>query len=832
MSFERRMPSDHGLNMTCHDSARRCQGKRRSRWAMVMRVVLCSLVVGVGASNLAQEEEAGPVTTTSTYVDDKTPLLDRDPFDRIILNAESKNFRAEIQILESVSRPRIKESEKKGKLQFRFLYDDAILYEVDWEHLAKVELFENLLFEKAQELVKQASALDPKTQFVAVEGKLDEAYRYYIRIRSEYPRYPGLEAAIDSFLFQDAGTLFRGDRFAESLSVMEQLNERNPTYNSGKLKDAMGTLVTRIVDAYVKKQDYRSARIVLDRLADKYGADQPATIKYWRDQLNKLADVKLAAAKQHLAAKEYREAIASIRQALDISPNVPGGKDLELVLAETYPQIIVGVTQPALSYDSGRIDNWSARRTGRLVHRTLIEFLGAGSEGGEYEFPGGLIERSPDGRTMTFRMKQFTEDGSSPLASGYDLSRRLLELASPRSREYREGWGSLASGVNVEDVLKVHINLRRSHVLPQSLLRVPMIASALEDGKEALEGTGSFRVDVQGESETRFMLKTFTPGSRLAELIERRFEDAQSAYNALKRGQIDVIDRLFPSDAARLKEQLGRDSDLVLQQYSLPTVQALVPKSDHPFLANRNFRRALVFGIDRDRILNEELLGGNEIPGCRIISGPFPAGVNELDPLGYAYDHTIEPRVWRPRLAKLLTIIAEKELATKAEILEEEAPKLTPLLIAHPASESARNACQAIISHLSIIGIEVKAKELAPGETTDPDNECDLLYTEIAVWEPVADARRLLGTKGVAATDSPFVAQALRRLDAAENWGEVRDQLVALHRAAHDEVSVIPLWQTVDFFVYNKRVRNIGENPVWLYQYVDQWRLSAQPAER
>jgi ABC-type transport system substrate-binding protein len=188
--------------------------------------------------------------------------------------------------------------------------------------------------------------------------------------------------------------------------------------------------------------------------------------------------------------------------------------------------------------------------------------------------------------------------------------------------------------------------------------------------------------------------------------------------------------------------------------------------------------------------------------------------------------------VWRPRLAKLLTIIAEKELTIKAELLEEDPPKLTPLLIAHPATESARIACQAIVSHLSIIGIEVKVKELPPGESIDPDNECDLLYTEIAIWEPVADARRLLGAGGVAATDSPYIGQALRRLDAAENWGDVRDQLVALHRAAHNEVTVIPLWQTVDYFVYNKRLQNVGERPVWLYQFVDQWRLGAQAAQR
>ena len=85
----------------------------------------------------------------------------------------------------------------------------------------------------------------------------------------------------------------------------------------------------------------------------------------------------------------------------------------------------------------------------------------------------------------------------------------------------------------------------------------------------------------------------------------------------------------------------------------------------------------------------------------------------------------------------------------------------------------------------------------------------------------------LLGPVGVAANDSPYINQALRRLDEAENWGAVRDQLVALHAASHYEVTVIPLWQTTDFFIYNKRLRNVGVQPVWLYQNIDQWRMAA-----
>lgn len=801
------------------------------RTALLLGLLVLAVLPSMIVSQEAADKAPDAAETPPAAEDEVIPLLEREPFDIIKLDEQNRNYVAEVFLLPFPNRRPPPPEQRRGDLRVRLLLDDSMEWDIAWQHITDVVLFERMLFQKAVALKTQAKQAIARKQYLAAQALLDESWLYFLRMRREYPRYPNLEKEIDDFLYQDAGMLYQMARFAEALNIMEELYERNP---NPSLFDVMGKLIDRIVASYLQKEDYRSARIILDRLADKYKDKKPERIDYWRQQLDTLASRKVAEGQKALDEKRYREAVDFVRQARDISPDYPGARDLELTLAATYPQIVVGVTQPALTFDSERLDDWASRRTGRLVHRTLIEFLGPGNLGGEYQFPGGTIERSPDGRRMTVRMNQFGGDGSSVLPSGYELSRRLLDLADPRSPEYRAAWASLVKGVRVDNVLKVDVDLRVSHVLPQSLLRVPMTATRLEDGTPAKEGTGSFTVDIQTDDEVRFMLKGFQPGTRLAELIERRFDNANAALNALRRGRVDVIDRLFPSDAARLEEQLerDRDSDLVLQQYDLPTVHTLIPKSDHPYLGNRHFRRALVFAMDRQRILGEDLLGGRELPGCEVISGPFPLGLGQDDPLAYAYDETLPARVWRPRLAKLLMLAAEKELTIIAEQRSEEVPKFTPLLLAHPATEWARVACQAIKAHLEIVDIEIELKELKPGMTTDPDDECDLIYTEIAIWEPVADARRLLGPTGVAATDSPFVQQALRWLDQSENWGDVRDQLVALHRAAHNEVALIPLWQTTDYFVYNKRLRNLGESPVWLYQNVDKWRLQAEVAER
>jgi ABC-type transport system substrate-binding protein len=259
-------------------------------------------------------------------------------------------------------------------------------------------------------------------------------------------------------------------------------------------------------------------------------------------------------------------------------------------------------------------------------------------------------------------------------------------------------------------------------------------------------------------------------------------------------------------------------------------VHLLVPNPKNPFLANRDFRRAVLLAIDRTKILQQELLGGKDQFGCRVLSGPFPASSNESDPLGYAYDETITPLTHNALLAKVLSIVASKQVVEMAKTRGDPEPKLAKLVLGYPGGEVARIGSQAIQAYLKVIGIEVELKEFPPGVVDDEAGECDLVYKEIAVWEPVTDARQLLGPRGFAPTDSPYVAQSLRRLEESENWGDIRDRLLDIHRAAYNDVALLPLWQVVDYFAYHKRIRNIGEHPVWLYQNIEQWRIGTAAA--
>ena len=109
-------------------------------------------------------------------------------------------------------------------------------------------------------------------------------------------------------------------------------------------------------------------------------------------------------------------------------------------------------------------------------------------------------------------------------------------------------------------------------------------------------------------------------------------------FRRLKQGEIQVLDRRQSlASAVAPRRQASAGSAL-----RLPLVHCLIPNVRRPLLADPTFRRALAYENHRQAILNQ-MLGGVEIPGCVVASGPFPVGVGADDPISYATDEKSSP---------------------------------------------------------------------------------------------------------------------------------------------------------------------------------------------
>ncbi|MEM6981006.1 MAG: ABC transporter substrate-binding protein, partial [Planctomycetota bacterium] len=388
---------------------------------------------------------------------------------------------------------------------------------------------------------------------------------------------------------------------------------------------------------------------------------------------------------------------------------------------------------------------------------------------------------------------------------------------------YFSPWAAAVKAIGVDGPKRIDTILRRPNVLPSALLQVTVDGEWF--GGEPNSPTGDYR---RGDTENdgnvvRYQLiNQPRTESQPREIVEIRTESATDGVSKLLRGEVDILDQLFPADAVRL----SKNRQFKVAQYPLPSIHLLVPCSDHVYLADRTFRRALLYGTNRTDILNGELLESMEVPGCRVLSGPFPAGLEDNDPLGYAYDQSIAPRPYEPRLAKLLMTMTQKQFEAAASKKKTEPEELKPIRLSYPPDNLSRIACEAIRSQWELLDLDVELVELSIGRTFPDDGEADLAYVAAAVWEPIIDARRLLGPSGMARSTDQLVGLGLRRLEESKNWKDARDRLLDLHGIAHNELPVMPLWQLVDSYAYNRNLLGVGSDIISLYQNAEKWRLS------
>ncbi|HEX5444332.1 MAG TPA: ABC transporter substrate-binding protein, partial [Pirellulales bacterium] len=720
-------------------------------------------------------------------------FYEQEEFDEITLNdADATVIRVRPLQLESRrTAPDPSAFKKSDKLLVRRIDDPTDEYELPWREIAQVRLFEQLVLENALELVHQG-----KTE----PARFDEAYDFFEYLKQHCPDLEGLTRAIGQYLYEEASSWHRRGNDENALALLSEIYEVDPDYP--RLETALGATTEKLVEKYVARDDYPDARRLVSTLAKKYpkSASVEKLRRRWTAEAN-----KLIAEGRRLMQDDPHQAWELALRVIYVWPTSDEAKKYFEDLNRHYPRIVVGVTSPRPVTGEPRLANWGARRSGRLLNRLLLEFAGAGSEGGRYTCPFGQVEHTDIGRRLIFRLQRGIRwSAGKGDVTGYEVARQLLTLANRHYDEFQRTWADLLGGVEVQDVYEVGVDLRWSHVQPLALLETPVVPL----GARGVTGTvGPYLLGENAEGRQQFVINPAyfaKTDEQPKEIIEQYLADSKQAFSALARGRVQVVDRLNPWEV----EKFRANGDFVVGEYALPTIHCLVPNANHPFMAHRAFRRALLYGINREVILRHHLLHDTNRVGCQVVSGPFPIGRSFDDPLRYAYNGQVAPRPWSPRLSMALARVALHDVSEAAKKRgEAEIKELPTLVLAHPAHDIAREACQAIQRHLQKIRFTIELRELPPGLVYPPDDNFDLFYTELAVQEPLADAGRLLGPDGIAGRSNAYLTLALAELDRATNWQEARRILQRIHQLAADDVSLLPLWQLTEHFAYHRTLK-------------------------
>lgn len=798
---------------------------------------------------------------------DRRPIIDREPFDLMVFST------GQMVEVEPMSLPLDQPLPKRGKAIFKLLEepDASISYAAPWNNIAEIKPFSAVILEVAKQL--------------EAKGELAEAYRYYNYLLS-HPQFEGRRPEFDLFtiLVRDAGAALIEQSYWDAFVCFEELKEKFPgrRFNLGDQIKTAGEgirfCVTKLVESKYNEKLYRQVRGLLATALERHPREVEEINQEWTERIQQDALQYLGALNEALEQGDPVQAQDRLRQMLDIAPDLPQAIELRKMIIARFPMVIVGVDELPKKRDPRIIESWASRRTGKLVRKVLMEFQRQDEEGGVYRFDYGSLDAiGEDGRDFRFRLRNDWENPEEAELTSIRLAHLLDNVATPGRNSFHPLWARALESVEVEDPETVRFRMRYPFLLPTALLQVPLMNTDSEGSD------GAYRISKVESDRVLYAPNTVEKAGSQSQikplLVEKLQPDPTRGTDLLVSGSIDVLDRVFPGELPRLQRLPG----IEVRRYQIPSVHWLIPNLRNDWTQNQAFRRGLLYAIDREKLVGQILTNDQELEGYQVISGPFPVGMDESDPLMYANNFKIRPVPYSQDLGAVFVQMAASQIqavnrrkeqariraaVARGDMTQEEAdlaqaklgpektdsetrkdivagneggsegsqdavappplPKPPELILAHPKGAQAETICALVARYWGAIGIKVKLLELPEGQVMPEDDNYDFVFVECTMTEPLVDARRIFGQTGLVTDINASVEHALDRIDRVRNWQAAGSALRNLHEKVYNETTIIPLWQVPQYYAFRSDVRNLGFEINSLYQNVGEWRIELE----
>lgn len=714
---------------------------------------------------------------------DEPRLYDLEPYDVLTLKS-GEVFK--LKPLELRDRMLPRNPKPDDTLQIRLFDRPQQVYEVAWANIQSVKLFEELLLEQAAALVEAK--------------RFDEAFRYYRALESRFGNFRGVAAAVQAALFHEAEWWRQQGNLNQALALLIELHRRNAEYP--QLGELLGSVVSSLLTPLVEENRAEAAAQLLQQWSQRYPNDE--RLAAWRQRFAERAQAALEQAQQFAAQEQWFLARAQAITALAWQPDLEEAKALCARATAQYPTLGVGVVEAAGCDRPWQLPTWADRRVARLVARALCEPVAADAGSLRYASPLGELET--DASRLVFRLRAHLAWGNGQPATAAELARALTSHDQlGRAPSWKRVFARAAA--SSENVLT--IDLRGPHAAPLGFLNVPLwhdVGAGSATTKRAGQvGLGAFVWQSREGELDRFVRNPawpWTSDAGLREIVERQFGSTDAALQALQRGEVLLVDRISPRDAARLAQHEA----VKVAAYALPTVHLLLFHPHRPHTQRALFRRALAHATSRESIV-AQLASGAPERAVSPLRNVFPLGTPGAEQSGVDdFD---------PALAAAL-FAACRESNERARIV-----------LAHPAT--AQEACRILATQWALAGHgpDVQLVELpAGGPAAGPLPEFDVLYVEWPGMDPLADGVRLCALEPLAHPGGPLLARAAAALTEAADGAAARRAIAAVARAMHARTLVIPLWQTTEYQARHRSLSGLPDTPVAPYDGVENWTIS------
>lgn len=658
------------------------------------------------------------------------------------------------------------------------------------------------------------------------EGELEKAFEMLLVLQRREPDWPGYTARRNRLVFEEAKKRLRNDDLEAALAFFEELYELAPGY--GGLRSGIGSTIEALVARSVSNERLREARYYISRLR-KTDPDHPTAKKLSEEFLARAGGL-LDNAQAARSEEKHDVALAETLHATKVWPTHPDLRSVFRATASRYQILSMGVYRFAGEKTPFFLPTAADRRRHSLLSTELFEVRkidrAAFYESRHFE------EWTPTdlGREIVFSLRPRRAIWeSNPMLIAPDVVRAIQDRLNPESLYYDERMSTFVDSLHVNSPHEFSIRFSTVPVRPQAIFRFPVRQPTPADAKSLTdsattaasdtESTPAPTDDVQGilskrfkiheQSEDKVSYRRVVPQGRnlsryrVAEIVEHRYEDHKEAIKGLLTGDVSVL----PDVPVWMADQFEAEDRFFTEPYGVPTTHVLQFNPESSALKNNEFRRALAYVINREKILSETVLRDPAMKRGRIVSAPFPS-------TSYAYRAQTKPRPYDLYLAYSLKTVSKKKFGG-------EVPELT--MVCEPGEVIAA-AAEALVAQWDRIGIKVR---IVSQDKKLPE-EWDIVYRTVRMTEPVTELWPFLTMKQDARVEDlehlpDWLRQQLIELEQAVDFNSSVEMLQRLHFRLNDLVHIVPLWEIDDVIVIRNNIQGFPAGMVHPYQNVERW---------
>jgi hypothetical protein len=255
-----------------------------------------------------------------------------------------------------------------------------------------------------------------------------------------------------------------------------------------------------------------------------------------------------------------------------------------------------------------------------------------------------------------------------------------------------------------------------------------------------------------------------------------------------------------------------------VRKYAIPETHLLQFHPQSLLARSSELRRALLYAVDREQILTEEVLREAPREFGRLTTSPVPTMSESYSPL-------VEPFEPNLRVALSLALAAAKL----------QGGRLPTLKMVVPPDTELEPIVDRMIARWQRIGVEVVVVDPKAAQS----ERWDIAYRRVSLVEPLTQLWPFLtmnSTPRVAdLQDLPgWLRQELIRLDLTTNWEDANTILFRLHEHLWSEVFYLPLWELDRYSIARRNLSGVPSGPLHPYQnlslwIVDPWFDQTQP---